>query len=339
MNRLNIALASFFFFITQLLIPTIAMADPPKAVGTIPGAFSIGTDGAANYRIPLELPPGINGLKPDLALEYDSQKGNGLLGIGWRLTGFPAITRCPTTLEQDGFIDGVDFDDNDKYCLNGQRLVAINGDYGANGTEYRTEHNSYKKIISYGSAGSGPAYFKVWYKNGEIAEFGNTDDARVEAQGKSDVLHWAINKTEDRFGNAISYGYQENNTIGEHYPLTINYAKSIISLTYEQKPDPSLSFLSGSKVSVEKRLIEIKVINNEKTSVYNLSYSSQNSDQSRIDSIQKCAIQTCFPFTKFNWRKIYQEFKPSHAISTSFTDAQGWNSGQRYFVMDINGDG
>ncbi|RDH43422.1 SpvB/TcaC N-terminal domain-containing protein [Zooshikella ganghwensis] len=93
MNRLNIAFTSFILLIIQLLIPSFVIADPPDVVGTIPGTFSVGTDGAANYRIPLELPSGVNGLKPNLALEYDSQKGNGLLGIGWRLTGFPATRR------------------------------------------------------------------------------------------------------------------------------------------------------------------------------------------------------------------------------------------------------
>ncbi|MBU2709238.1 hypothetical protein KCM76_24800, partial [Zooshikella marina] len=32
-------------------------------------------------------------------------------------------------------------------------------------------------------------------------------------------------------------------------------------------------------------------------------------------------------------------FKIFEATKTAFTDAHGWNSGQRYFVMDINGDG
>ncbi|NYZ67860.1 hypothetical protein H0A36_17740, partial [Endozoicomonas sp. SM1973] len=114
-------------------------------VGTLPGDVTVTENGAASYRIPIELPPGVNEMQPDLALVYNSQQRNGLLGIGWSLSGLSSITRCPTTLIQDGFIDGVDFDDNDKFCLSGERLVAVSGAYGAHGTEYRTEYESYKK--------------------------------------------------------------------------------------------------------------------------------------------------------------------------------------------------
>lgn len=53
--------------------------------------------------------------------------------------------RCPTDLYYDANTSGndpFDYDNNDKICLNGQRLIAINGTYGANGTEYRTNFAS-----------------------------------------------------------------------------------------------------------------------------------------------------------------------------------------------------
>jgi hypothetical protein len=34
---------------------------------------------------------------------------------------------------------GVNYDDNDRYCLDGQRLIAISGQNGKSGSEYRTE--------------------------------------------------------------------------------------------------------------------------------------------------------------------------------------------------------
>jgi hypothetical protein len=80
----------------------------------------------------------------------------------------------------------VDFDSNDKFCLNGQRLVPVSGAYGAVGTEYRTTQEEFSKIITYGTAGSGPQYFKIWRKTGEILEFGNTADSRIEALERND---------------------------------------------------------------------------------------------------------------------------------------------------------
>jgi hypothetical protein len=39
----------------------------------------------------------------------------------------------------DGAIGGVNYDGNDRFCLDGQRLVAITRTYGSDGAEYRTE--------------------------------------------------------------------------------------------------------------------------------------------------------------------------------------------------------
>ncbi|WP_027710325.1 FG-GAP-like repeat-containing protein, partial [Zooshikella ganghwensis] len=341
MNRLHITLACLTLSIFQVFIPSFAVADPPNEVGTVAGAFSVGTDGAANYRIPLQLPLGVNGLKPDLALEYDSQKKGGLVGTGWRLTGFPAIARCPTTLEQDGFIDGVDFDNNDKFCLNGQRLVAINGDYGKNGTEYRTEHDSYKKIISYGAVGSAPAYFKVWYKNGEMAEFGHTDDAQVEAQGKSDIVHWAINKIEDRFGNTINFQYAENNDIGEHYPTSVSYANVIVNFIYTDNNYTTTRFLQGSRFTRTRHLTKIEMTAANKKQFYTLRYSRSTNDRRHwMKGIRFChSEQTCLPETTFAWDHAETTVSNYKNVPLETPGIENDQSAYSWLVGDVNGDG
>ena len=109
------------------------------AVGATPGMFKVSENGAANYTIPITVPPGTSGLAPQLSLNYSSQSGNGPLGVGWSLGGLSTVNRCPATLAQDGFKGGINYDANDLFCLDGQRLIVVSGTYGTDGAEYRTE--------------------------------------------------------------------------------------------------------------------------------------------------------------------------------------------------------
>ena len=79
---------SFFLLSSQLV-----SAD--ESVGFLPGSFNVSPSGAATYNIPIDVPPGINGMQPSLAFIYNSQSGNGEMGVGWGLAGLSAVTRCP----------------------------------------------------------------------------------------------------------------------------------------------------------------------------------------------------------------------------------------------------
>ncbi len=157
--------------------PVLAI-DTTLVVGSIPAKFSV-NQGAASYSIPIELPAGVAGMKPDLAIAYNSNGGNGPLGIGFQLNGLSQIHRCGATIAQDGFKGGTYFDERDRYCIDGQRLVAINGIPGAEGTEYRTEIDTFSKIVSHndGSA-NGPLYWEVWTKSGQHMRYGGGGGGR-----------------------------------------------------------------------------------------------------------------------------------------------------------------
>lgn len=109
------------------------------AVGALEMSHGV-SGGASSFTIPIAVPPGKVGLAPDVSLTYNSRQGNGLVGVGWSIGGQSMIHRCPSTWAQDGMTNGVDFDANDRFCLDGQRLMVMQGDtYGASGAEYRTE--------------------------------------------------------------------------------------------------------------------------------------------------------------------------------------------------------
>src|SRR5262249_15212368 len=61
----------------------------PSGGGAVQGLGStFETDlntGTGSYDIPIELPAGPNGLKPQISIRYHSAAGNGSFGIGWTL--------------------------------------------------------------------------------------------------------------------------------------------------------------------------------------------------------------------------------------------------------------
>jgi hypothetical protein len=157
---------------------TLASAADSAPAMITPGQFNVGSTGQFSYDIPIAVPPGTAGMAPSLSLDYSSQGGDGVLGYGWALGGLPSIGRCPRTVAQDGVHGGINYDLNDRYCMNGQRLILASGTYGASGSQYRTEIDGFSQITAYGTAGNGPAYFEVQNKSGQTLEFGATADSQ-----------------------------------------------------------------------------------------------------------------------------------------------------------------
>lgn len=302
-----------------LLVPQLSLA---TEVGSTPGQFLVDPSGAAVYRVPIEVPPGVNGLTPTLALGYSSRVGNGPLGVGWSLSGLSAVTRCAATRAQDaGLVDGVDLDANDRFCLDGQRLVAVSGIYGAAGSEYRTEVESFQYVLAQDSAGNGPEKFLVKDRAGLIREYGYTLDSRVEAQGRSTVIVWAVNRISDRFGNHIRFEYGEDSTTGEHWPTAVShhnlYASQLgrVVFNYETpRPDARTGYLAdnslapgnAARISVTRRISSIDVY--ARASLvrrYRLDYETDpTTRRSQLTSISQCdPAGRCLPPTVFAWQR------------------------------------
>ncbi|WP_306821624.1 SpvB/TcaC N-terminal domain-containing protein, partial [bacterium endosymbiont of Bathymodiolus sp. 5 South] len=274
---------------------SLPIIDTSALVGSTTGALSIG-QGAANYAIPITVPPGISGMKPELSINYNSNSGNGLLGVGFGLGGLSAIHRCSKTIAIDGVKGGVNYDDNDRYCLDGQRLIAISGQNGKSGSEYRTEIETFSRVKFTGN------HWTAETKSGQTFEYGNTDDSKIEAQGKSIVRLWAVNKITDASNNAINYIYNEDNTKGEYTLQRINYGNNSVRLTYADRNDTHTSYLAGSKLQQTKRLNNIITYANDNSiRTYDLEYQYYGTPKrSQLTSIQECTNNgRCLPKTKF----------------------------------------
>lgn len=332
-----------------LILPVLAALYAPAAgaVFATPAEFKVDEAGAARYTLPIAVPPGTAGMQPSLALNYNSHSTNGLLGMGWSLSGLSAVHRCPATIAQDGFSGTINFDANDRFCIDGQRLIAVIGAYGANSTEYRTERESYTRVISYGSVGSGPAYFKAWTKSGQILEYGITPDSAIEAQGSTSIRLWAVNKVEDRVGNYLTISYQEDNLNGEYYPVQINYSGhttqnilpyNSVKFVYAFRPDTTAQYQGGTLVQNRVRLTNIQAyMGITLVRDYQLTYDNSGlAGGSRLSALQECAPgavgTSCLPATTFAW--LTNPTPTRTAFST-----WGGGHGTDESVGDFNGDG
>jgi hypothetical protein len=156
------------------------------------GLFDVTYDGASTYSIPLWVPDGRLGVQPALKLTYHSRRGNGLLGVGWSLSGCSSITVGKTTFSDDTTIEAVKFDQSDPFYLDGQRLILVSGVHGADGAEYRTKQDTFAKIILHWDKKTtpifSPTWFEVFLKNGQILKYGDTGKNDSGARFEGDAI-------------------------------------------------------------------------------------------------------------------------------------------------------
>jgi RHS repeat-associated protein len=246
----------------QNYVPT--PTGPSTEVGITEGQLSVSLTGGANYTIPIAVPPGINGVVPQVSLAYNSQGGNGMAGYGWNISGVSAITRIPRTKFHDGIVGGVNLDANDRFALDGQRLILKSGVYGAAGAVYETENFSNIKITSLGvnplGAIYGPASFLVEYPDGSKAVYGDTTNSRS-------VNTWSIRYWQNAQSVRISYTYiLANNNLSIEY---INYGNTSanasinqIKFVYKTRQRPEQSYVGGQSFLIDTILSEIQVSGN-----------------------------------------------------------------------------
>ncbi|MCU6433692.1 Ig-like domain-containing protein [Undibacterium sp. Jales W-56] len=332
----------------------VTIAPPHLAntdAGSLPGNLAVGNDGAATYSIPLAIPPGTGGLSPNLSLNYSSLGSNGMVGLGWSLGGLSTIHRCNKTIVQDIDSGRISFDHGDRLCLDGQRLIRVNGtlpspnttaydDFYWNWTstaEYRTEQESFSRITTVAGGG-----FKLESKDGRIHLFGTDTNSAIAAQGRSDgqPLLWALKSTQDRSGNVMTVEYNQDATTGEYTPKQIRYGANstanqtsdlAVKFSYEARPDAQVQYMGGSHNDLINRLTHVQTFigtdagGNGGTLVrdHTLHYTiSTNSGRSMVDWMQACAINPvtstneCLPKTTFDWGAAAPAYvqKPSIAL-------------------------
>lgn len=167
------------------------------------GKLEVSNSGQATFTLPIALPPSISSIGPTINLVYASGQNDGIAGQGWNLSNLSSISRIGTRLDIDGFKDGVDFDDNDKLALDGQRLLQKSGaTYWSDGSIYETEVQSNTKIQLVGSGAA--IYFIVTSPDGSRSWYGN-----YGGMNATDLSAYYIVRYEDANGNFMLYNYSK----------------------------------------------------------------------------------------------------------------------------------
>ena len=195
-------------------------SDPPKATDLKTGDATVSTQtGALQYSYGITVPPGRNGMAPQLALTYSSQGPTyGGVAAGWSLP-VPMISedrsrgrlesRSPE-VEQAQIVATIDPRDDDRFVSSlagGRELVAVTEPVGKATDVYKTyraqsdsSFSRYERMHT-----SAPYRWRVRTTDGVVMTFGEA--TRAAGCPISDQFA-PLTGTVDAFGNEVSYFYK-----------------------------------------------------------------------------------------------------------------------------------
>lgn len=326
-----------FICVLSLLLGTFVFADDELLVGDINMSASVDQIGGASITIPIEVPAGINGMQPDLALVYNSHSGYGLAGWGWDLAGISAIQRTGKTYYHDGKLESVTYSETDNLMLDGERLLLKSGENLSVGSVYRTERESFNHIEM---PKGGFNTFNVIDKDGITSRY-----TGCGFKTESHLYHeWRIKRKEDANGNYVLYKYTN---FGGFVPYisTIEYTLRDdeygeqsgdsfyqIHFYYETAPYKHHHYACGLSIVQNKLLSRIDIAsNNEYLYSYELEYNT-SSIVPKLVSVKKVADNgDYYAPTTIVWSSADTKAE----VNTPLTVERK----EEYLFGDFNGDG
>ncbi|MEQ9498654.1 MAG: RHS repeat-associated core domain-containing protein [Deltaproteobacteria bacterium] len=335
-----------------------------ESFGLMSGRLDVDRNGAANYVLDLDLPPGRARLSPSLALSYNSNRGQGHFGVGFSISGRSSIRRCAKSFAIDGEAHGVDYLSSDAYCLDGERLVEVERTRFEENIriEFRTRKSSRARIVAFGepnptASAWEPTSFEVESHDGTIRSYGSTENSKIRSH-RDWPFHraWLLDQTRDRFGNAVDYTYSkvvapqhvrvasedaevllEKITYARHLPTGLAPAHEIDFVYEPDTYEPMMGYAVGSASRMTMLVDRIQIrTHNQDTYYYDLSYrGSTATRRALLHSVQKCANHGgCLEPITFD----YQEPELTTPSALDVTPLLAIPS-SKYGLADVNGDG
>lgn len=197
-------------------IKGIKAANPTAAVNLISPPQANNT-GSATLSYPLNIPAGRRGMQPQLVISYNSEGGNGWMGLGWNLS-MPAIS-----IDTRWGVPRYDPQkETETYTFNGEQLtpVAHRGAVEPRSTGDRKQfyprvEGAFNKIERRGDK-PWNYWWEVTDKSGTKYFYGATRDGGFdksavlrdnEAADGGNIAFWALREIRDLNGNGVKYHY------------------------------------------------------------------------------------------------------------------------------------
>jgi RHS repeat-associated protein len=284
--------------------------DKTKAVGEIPISSSLSPTGSVIYNVPIAIYPGIRDFQPQLSVTYNNQSGNGIMGVGWSISGLSTISRTVQSIYYNGKAEGVGMRNADAFTLDGSRLIKLSET--STQIKYETEQGLIK--VTANLSGNVVRYFDVFYPNGKKAIFGYTGNG-------SNYLDYPITSLSDLQGNTIAYNYSNANN---HYTISsIVYNGASIEFQYITRTYPILVYNGGVKVT-ENQLLQKIVCKFGSTVLRTYDFTYQVQKYSHVLSQIGCSASS----QSFNpLRFFYGEGNSAYSFTKSETQLSEWYTG------------
>jgi RHS repeat-associated protein len=241
--------------------------------------------GTGNYSVPIALPPGRNGVQPQLGLSYSTGNGNGPYGLGWALS-LPGVAR-KTSRGVPRYRDGGG-EPADTFVLSGaEDLVPLPGT-GPDRIRYRPRTEGTFARIEHVRDATGD-YWEVRGRDGMLTRYGTPRPPKAEAGWRDPAVvsapaasgpgnrtfAWRITKTVDAFGNLVRFTYVRDRGDARGHawdqPLLsrIEYADYgdradpsflvAVDFAYVPRPDPFSDYRAGFEIRSSLRCTTIGV--------------------------------------------------------------------------------
>ncbi|MBT3282410.1 MAG: hypothetical protein HN374_05540 [Cryomorphaceae bacterium] len=294
--------------------------------------------GSAGYNYPIEVPQGINNLKPTLFLSYNHHStvgAPGLFGNGWDVSKNQIIRNTEHTRSDTS-------DDTFILQLNGMTSELV---YVTSEDRYHTkvESNLYIKKIS-GGDNYKKEHWIVKTKDGTTYRFGYKQDSELKSYLESYISRWSLDQITDVSGNEIKYSYTENPSPdkGIAYPNEITYGDNKIKFYYNTNLLPKrISYANGDQIIQTKIINKVEVKNNNKlVRKYEFGYMN-------IDNVVSLSSIKAFgsdgnsqlPETTFEYYPLERGWQESNTWKIPSEAYFGDEEDQGVRLLDINGDG